>query len=68
MRQLLSFDMATQSRLVLTINADHFRPCFGRLKLQRPLFGANGLHDCPKCGFPMLLAIVEPSDQEGHDR
>ncbi|MGB8563234.1 MAG: hypothetical protein WCD83_07435, partial [Pseudolabrys sp.] len=23
-----------------------------------------GPHDCPKCAFPMLLAVIEPSDQE----
>jgi transcription elongation factor Elf1 len=27
-----------------------------------------GRHDCPKCGFPMLLAIIEPAEQEGHDK
>lgn len=25
-------------------------------------------HECPKCGFPMLLAIIEPSDKDGYDR
>ena len=24
--------------------------------------------DCPHCGFPMLLAIIEPAEQEGHDK
>ena len=28
----------------------------------------RGTHDCPKCGFPMLLAIIEPSEKDGHDR
>jgi ribosomal protein S27AE len=27
-----------------------------------------GSHDCPKCGFPMLLAIIEPTDHDGSDR
>jgi hypothetical protein len=25
-------------------------------------------HDCPKCGFPMLLAIIEPADEAGTDK
>ena len=29
---------------------------------------SRGTHDCPKCGFPMLLAVIEPSEKDGHDR
>ena len=25
-------------------------------------------HECPQCGFPMLLAVIEPSHKDGHDR
>jgi hypothetical protein len=24
--------------------------------------------ECPHCGFPMLLAIIEPAEHEGHDK
>jgi hypothetical protein len=24
--------------------------------------------ECPHCGFPMLLAIIEPSEKDGHDK
>ena len=33
-----------------------------------PLKTFPAAHKCPKCEFPMLLAIVEPSEKEGHDR
>jgi len=25
-------------------------------------------YNCPKCSFPMLLAIIEPVGKDGHDR
>ena len=26
------------------------------------------LRDCPRCGVPMWLAVIEPMEKEGHDR
>ena len=36
-----------------------------RLKPPEPL---SGSHDCPNCGFPLLLSIIEPASQDGYDR
>jgi hypothetical protein len=27
-----------------------------------------GMRRCPKCGVPMLLALIEPTDQADHDQ